>query len=360
MENEIVKAMNVWTSHTLFLNGKLLTPVNLEEQCRIETNALAMQVLGFYREWIGENDEISLQTSGSTGKPKKMQVLKQSMIESAFATGQFLRLGKGMKALLCLSPDYIAGKMMIVRAMVISMDLITTDVSANPVEKLETPVGFSAMVPLQVNQILKQSPDKFHLIKILIIGGSAIEQKLENDLQNIETQCYHTYGMTETLSHVALRPINGIKRSDWFTPFENIHVSLDQRACLVITAPFVQKDPVITNDIAEIDEGNRFKIHGRNDHVIVSAGRKIHPEEVENKIRHLFNKPFIISTLKDEKAGETVVLYCEEKFGIKALYQLWKQLSEALDSHEIPRQIIHIERIPFLESGKIDRKGIII
>lgn len=351
--------MNVWTSHTLLLNGKLLTAVNLEEQCRIETNALAMKVQEFYREWITEYDELSLQTSGSTGKPKKMLVSKQSMIESAFATGRTLRLDKGMKALLCLSPDYIAGKMMIVRAMVLCMDLITTDISANPVEKLEIPIDFSAMVPLQVNQILQQSPDKFHFIKILIIGGSSIGQKLENDLQNIVTQCYHTYGMTETLSHIALRPINGTNRSDWFTPFENINISLDQRACLVITAPFVQKDPINTNDIAEIDEGNRFKIHGRNDHVIVSAGRKIHPEEVENKIRHLFNKPFIINALKDEKAGETVVLYCEENPGIKALYQLWRQLSEALDSHEIPRQIIHIERIPFLESGKIDRKGII-
>jgi O-succinylbenzoic acid--CoA ligase len=358
MGKENIKTMNAWNSCTLLLNGKFISPGTLDEQLIIETDVLAVKVLEFYREWIGEGEEILLQTSGSTGKPKKLLVLKQSLIESAFATVHFFGLAKAMKALLCLSPDFIAGKMMIVRAMVSEMNLITTDVSANPVENLETVIDFTAMVPLQVNQILKQSPEKFHFLKTVIIGGSAMDVKLENDLQNIESQCFHTYGMTETLSHIALRPINGITKSDWFTPFDNIGISNDKRGCLIIAAPFIQKEPIVTNDMAEIDENGNFKIQGRIDNVIVSAGRKIHPEEVEQKIRHLFNKPFIISALKDERAGETVVLFCEENPGIKALYQLWRELSETMETYEIPRQIIHIERIHFLESGKVDRKRV--
>jgi len=351
--------MKTWTTHSLMLNGKLLNPHSLITLIANESDTLVIKVLEFYKEWIHENERLNLQTSGSTGKPKTISVSKHSMIESALATIQYFGLGKGMKALLCLSPDFIAGKMMIVRAMVSSMDLITKDVSANPVQNLDTNIGFAAMVPLQVNQILKQSPEKFRFINTLIIGGSAIDPVLEKALQTIDTPCFHTYGMTETLSHIALRPINGIKKTNWFTPLKNIHVSLDQRECLEIHVPYLQDNPIITNDIAEIDTYGNFKILGRIDHVIVSAGRKIQPEEVERKIMHLFNKPFIVSSVKDEAAGDMCVLLCEENPEIKALYQLWKQLSEVLEPHEIPRQIIHIEKIPLLESGKIDRKGII-
>ncbi len=351
--------MKTWTSHSLMLNGKQLNPLRLTTLIANESDSLVINVLEFFKEWIREEEWLYQQTSGSTGKPKTIPVSKKSMIESALATIHYFGLGKGLKALLCLSPDFIAGKMMIVRAMVSNMDLITKDVSANPIQNLDNYIGFAAMVPLQVNQILKQSPDKFRFIKTLIIGGSAIDPVLEKALQTIDTQCFHTYGMTETLSHIALRPINGINKTNWFTPLENIHISLDQRDCLVIQVPYIQDNPLLTNDLAEIDQYGNFKMLGRIDHVIVSAGRKIQPEEVERKIMHLFNKPFIISSVKDETAGEKIVLFCEQKHEIKALYQLWKQLSELLEPHQIPRQIIHLEKIPLLESGKTDRKGII-
>lgn len=348
--------MKSWVSHTLSLNGVLHHPEIQGAKINIESDILIQKAIGFYNEWTAESDLISLQTSGTTGPPKTILVSKQAMIESAFTTIRHLGLKAGMKALSCLSPDFIAGKMMIVRAMVSGLDLITTDVSANPVEKLAQPIDFTAMVPLQVNHILTQSPGKFKLIEKLIIGGSAIDSSLEEALQGIETKCYHTYGMTETLSHIALRPINGSGRTDWFTPFENINISLDKRGCLTILAPFIQENPIITNDLAIINNDGKFKIIGRIDDVIVSAGRKIHPEIVERKIKHLFNKAFIISSLKNESAGEIIVLYCEEDHGIKSLYQLWNQLSEVLDTHEMPRQIIPVNRIPFLANGKADRK----
>ncbi|NOU46530.1 MAG: AMP-binding protein [Bacteroidales bacterium] len=349
--------MKSWVSHTLIVNGISHHP---EKQCadvNSGSDLLVRQVIQFYNEWINDSDLISLQTSGTTGPPKTILVSKQAMMESAIATIKHLGLKCGMKALLCLSPDFIAGKMMIVRAMVSGMNLITTDVSANPVENLAQPIDFTALVPLQVSHILKQSPEKFKIIDQLIIGGSAIDSSLEEALQGIETKCFHTYGMTETLSHIALRPINGIDRTDWFTPFENIELSLDNRGCLTILAPFIQQTPILTNDLAILDE-RKFKIIGRIDDVIVSAGRKIHPEIVERKIRHLFNKAFIISSLKNESAGEIIVLYCEENHGIKSLYQLWNQLLVVLEAHEMPRQIIPVKQIPYLANGKLDRKAI--
>jgi len=353
--------MKPWTSHTLLLNGNLLRPENRDEyHAKFQSvfDPLMMLVWAFYEEWTSENEQLGLQTSGSTGKPKTILVSKQSMMASAYATNQYFGLSHGMKALLCLSPQYIAGKMMLVRAMLSGMDLVTSDVSANPIEKLAKKIDFAAMVPLQVNMILNLTPEKMNAIRILIIGGSALESHIEMKLQTVVTQCFHTYGMTETLSHIAMRPINGRERTTWFTPFENIQISLDQRACLTIMAPFVHNMPIITNDMAVIDAYGRFKILGRIDNIIVSAGMKIQPEEVERKIRHLFNKPFIISSMANDMAGENVMLYTEETLEIKALYTLWKRLSECLEQYEMPRQIEYVERIPFLKSGKMDRKRV--
>ncbi len=351
--------MNSWQSHIIRMNGKRFSIENQEEMSELincESDELVKQVLLFFKEWISEQNSIRLKTSGTTGKPKTISVSKQSMIESAKMTAKALGLRQGMKALLCLSSDFVAGKMMIVRAMQLEMELITTNVSANPIENLNQKIDFAAMVPLQLSKILQQTPKKLSLIKKLIIGGSAIDSQLEEALQSIESQCFHTYGMTETLSHIALRKLNGEDRTDWFTPLGGIQISLDDRACLCILAPFVQETLIITNDLAEIDLKGRFKILGRTDDVIVSAGKKIHPEDVERKIKHLFHKHFIISSVKDDYSSESVVLYVEEKFGIKALFNLWENLIQSLEPHEIPRKIIQIEQIPFLESGKLDRK----
>ncbi|MBW6497827.1 MAG: AMP-binding protein, partial [Bacteroidales bacterium] len=172
-------------------------------------NALNEKLFAFLQEWLNKDPRITLKTSGSTGTPKLMRIEKLRMLRSAQMTGQFFSLKPGMKALLCLSPEFIAGKMMVVRAMELGLDLITTNLEANPLNGLNQTVDFAAMVPLQVAHALRQQPEKFDLVKTLIIGGAALPIGIEDDLQNVPTACWHTYAMTETLSHVALRPVNG-------------------------------------------------------------------------------------------------------------------------------------------------------
>lgn len=348
--------MKDFQKHKLVLNGRVFSAEDVEKQIFID-DPMAEMAMAFYLEWINEDDSVEVKTSGSTGNPKQMKVLKQNMINSALATIRFLGLEKGMKALLCLSPEFIAGKMMLVRAMLAEMEIVTGSGGKNPLENIDSNIDFAAMVPLQMHAILEQNPEKLSLIRTLIIGGSSMDASLEAALQLQPTRCFHSYGMTETLSHIALRPVNGSDKSDWFTPFENIEIDLDERDCLRISAPMLNENTLTTNDIAEVDEQRRFKILGRTDDVIISAGRKIHPAVTERKLADLFKKPFIISSVSDPAAGEKVVLYCDESLSIRDTYQMWERLTERLSPYEMPRQIVSSAKILFLESGKIDRRS---
>ncbi|MEE4178549.1 MAG: AMP-binding protein [Bacteroides sp.] len=344
---------------SLTLNGRHYNAPALRELAGQETpfhDPLLEKLRGFLREWLDENTQITLKTSGSTGPPKLISIEKARMIASARMTGDFFGLKPGMKALLCLSPDFIAGKMMIVRAMLLGLDLNTTNVEANPVKELDQSIHFTAMVPLQVASILQHNPHKFSLISSLIIGGGPLPPSLEAQLQGVNTRCWHTYAMTETLSHVALRPINGPLRNEWFSPMEGAKMSLDGRGCLVIDAPALAPEKVITNDLAELD-GKRFRILGRIDDVIISAGHKLHPALIEQKIGQVLSSPFFLAAEPHPEAGQSLVLYLEGNFKEKDTSALMDQLKALLEAHELPRKIRNIARFKYLESGKIDRLG---
>lgn len=344
---------------TLTLNGRQYDAAALREWAGQETpfpDPLLEKLRDFLREWLDEDSRITLKTSGSTGPPKLIRIEKARMIASARMTGDFFGLKPGMKALLCLSPDFIAGKMMIVRAMLLGLDLVTTNVEANPVKQLDHSIHFTAMVPLQVSTILQSNPGKFSLVRSLIIGGAPLPPGLEEQLQALSTRCWHTYAMTETLSHVALRAINGPGRSEWFKPMEGVSVALDARGCLVIDAPALAPGKIITNDLAEL-WGQQFRILGRIDDVIISAGHKLHPALLEQKIGRVVTTPFFLAAEPHPRAGQQLVLCIEGDFNEKDTSALMNQLKVILQTHELPRKILSIPRFKYLESGKIDRRG---
>jgi len=316
---------------------------------------LKEKLFSFLQEWLNENVQITLKTSGSTGPPKLMRIEKQRMLKSARMTGQFFCLKPGMKALLCLSPEFIAGKMMVIRAMELGLDLVTTSLDANPLENLNQTVDFAAMVPLQVAHVLKHQPEKFDFIKTLIIGGGAVPAGIEEDLQKIFTACWHTYAMTETLSHVALRPINGPQKSEWFTPMQGVEVSLDHRSCLVVNASAVAEGLVVTNDLVEMT-GQQFRVLGRIDDVVISAGHKLHPAQIEQKLSKLIHTPFFLAGEDHPEAGQILVLYLEGKFSNQETNDLCFQVEALLEVQEVPRKIVSIPEFRYLDSGKIDRR----
>ena len=307
----------------------------------------------FLEEWNNGLPYVEVKTSGSTGVPKRMRVEKCRMMNSARITCDFLGLKAGDNALLCMSTDYIAGKMMVVRAIERGLQLITVEPSGHPLvgqKGLVPSIDFAAMVPLQVYNSLQVPEERERLrnIRHLIIGGGAIDEGLQAALKDFPNAVWSTYGMTETLSHIALRRLNGVGATDWYTPFEGVTLSQTEDGCLVIDAPAVHDGKLITNDIAELRADGSFRILGRKDNVICSGGIKIQMEEVERLLRPHLTIPYIITRAKDERLGEMVVLLMEggNVDEVKAVCE------KVLPRYWQPRRFILLDHLPLTETGK--------
>ena len=308
-----------------------------------------MDLQQFLTEWHNDSPTLLVHTSGSTGKPKPMWVEKRRMEASARTTCDFLGLRSGDTALLCMPLDYIAGKMMVVRSLVRHLRLIAVEPSGEPLATVKETIDFAAMVPMQVWNALRVPEQRERLMGIrhLIIGGGAIDDSLAAELRAFPNAVWSTYGMTETLSHIALRRLSGPSATDWYTPFEGVRLSRTNDGCLVIDAPALHDGPLTTNDIAELASDGRFKILGRKDNVICSGGLKIQAEEVERLLHSHLRVPYVITKRKDEKFGEVVVLLTE---GDTAEAQLICQ--RVLPKYWQPRAYFHVDQIPLTPTGK--------
>lgn len=310
-----------------------------------------MGVEEFLNEWNSPSERVLVHTSGSTGKPKPMWVEKSRMRASALTTCGFLGLKQGDTALLCMSLDYIAGKMMVVRSVVYGLKLISVKPSGHPLATLKEAPCFAAMVPMQVYNSLRvpRECELLRQIKHLIIGGGAIDEYLENELKSFPNSVWSTYGMTETLSHIALRRLNGPDASLYYTPFSGVDVSLSDDNCLVIKAPAICSDTLEANDIAMIDkDGRRFRILGRKDNIICSGGIKIQIEEVESLLRPHLTSPYMLTKCPDAKFGEAAVLLIESS----NLETIASICHDVLPAYWQPRHYITISHIPLTETEK--------
>ena len=318
---------------------------------------MAMSLDEFLEEWNNPSPYVHVQTSGSTGAPKPMLVEKQRMLNSARITCDFLGLREGDTALLCMSLDYIAGKMMVVRSIERGLKLTTVAPSGHPLSTPHSPLDFAAMVPMQVYNSLQVPEEKERLMQIrhLIIGGGAIDDALAAALRTFPNHVWSTYGMTETLSHIALRRLNGPEASEWYTPFPSVKVSLNEDHCLVIDAPLVCPSRLVTNDIAELSSGTvpsmKFRILGRKDNVICSGGIKIQIETLERQLRPHLQAPFLITKRPDAKFGEVVVLLTEG-----TVPEAKEVCLRILPKYHQPRVYLHVDQIPLTATGKPARQ----
>ena len=228
----------------------------------------------FLKDWFSISHFIEVQTSGSTGTPKTIFLKKEFVINSAKATGTFLKLEKNTSALLCLPVQYIAGKLMVVRALTLGWHLDFFEPSSNPLKNVNKQYDFSAMTPMQ----LENSLSKINLIKKLIVGGGAVSNQLKEKLKNISTKVFATYGMTETITHIALKQLNHLEvQPNFYTLLPNVTIYKDQKNCLVINAPKISESIIFTNDVVDLVATNQFEWLGRFDNVINSGGIKLHP-----------------------------------------------------------------------------------
>lgn len=312
-----------------------------------------VEVATFLEEWFNGNERLMVKTSGSTGTPKPMMVEKQKMMNSACMTLEFLRLQPNDRALLAMPVQYIAGKMMVVRALVGGLHLFTRQPSAHPLATFSQPLDFLALTPMQVYSSLTEPTEKERLqsVRQLIIGGGAVDTTLQKQLGNFPYEVWSTYGMTETLSHIALRRLNGDTAGEWYEPFRGVMLSTSDEGTLIIDAPHVHEGQLLTNDRVEWNEKGHFKIIGRKDNIINSGGIKIQIEEVEKWIAQRYNKPFTITSVPHPKWGEMVVMLITDEENKEQLESVLKSSGD----YRLPKMIFKVDALPTTETGKPDR-----
>ena len=305
----------------------------------------------FTEEWNDSTkDVVALQTSGSTGKPKVMQATKSAMRASAQRSLETLHITPGSTTLLCLPLQYIAGKMMVVRALIGDLRLITAAPSLHPYEHLSVAPQFVALTPLQAAASLEVAKEKALLeaTDCIILGGGSVSHTLEDNLQSCRGRVYSTYGMTETFSHIALRLLNGNGRTDWYAPLRGVKVSLNTNGCLVVSDSVTNKSLLNTNDIAEINNLGQFRILGRRDNVVCSGGIKLHLEKIEARLQ-AEKYGILLTSIPDPALGEALV--CLYSSDVEEAF-LREHCAKSLAKYEQPRYYLRVKAIPLTETGK--------
>lgn len=323
----------------------------------------AQAAFSFCKAWLSGEDTFSQKTSGSTGNPKLLSIHRNQMISSAEATGSFFKSAPDWNLLCCLNPAYIAGKMMLVRAMVWNCDITLVAPRSNPFLEsvFTTEIDFAAMVPLQVESILDNpsTSNSLKSIKNLIIGGASTSEKVKGQLIVNKINAFQTFGMTETASHIALARITEQELIYQALPGVLIGVNADQ--LLWVRSPMSGRDTIQTNDEVELISENKFRWLGRADFVINSGGVKLHPELIEQKaeilIHHYFPEiSFFFYSLPDVSLGQKVVLLLEIEFpDVKRAEDLKDKLRSRLDRFEVPKEIIFKKEFHRTSNGKLDR-----
>ncbi len=348
----------------LNLNGKIFSLSELAEvNPENGVTAFEKSTLAFCREWLGGEHEFSLYTSGSTGTPKKIILNRSQMEASARLTIDALHLKSETNSLVCLDTQYIAGKMMLVRSLINSMNIIAVEPEANPLSKLKNRIDFAAFVPYQVEKILNESKSKLDEIECAIVGGAAVSAALHEKMKHTSCKMFATYGMTETISHIALQKLNGEDAADVFNAQPGMLINVDNRGCLTIKADYLGIDPVITNDLVELLSPSTFKWLGRFDNVINTGGVKVSPENVEKIFEKLFHKHgikhrFFVGSKPNQKLGQQVILVIEATtLPDNQQQELIKEASLLLGKYELPKAILFVS--PFIETatGKINRSA---
>lgn len=326
------------------------------------SNEISLEISHFLKNWFSENPSIDVNTSGSTGAPKTITIKKDFFINSALSTGEFLDLKEGTTTLMCLPPNYIAGKMMLVRALVLGWHLEVVSPKANPLENSDKTYDFTAMVPLQ----LENSLEKIAQIKKVIVGGGVVSPQLQEKLQGVQSVVFATYGMTETVTHIAFKKLNhfsasaGVKSmSSFYQLLPNVKVYKDTRNCLVIDAPRVSQEIIFTNDVVELISDRLFEWLGRFDNVINSGGIKLHPEKIEEKLSKIIAQRFFVAGIPDTLLGYKLILIVElESNNVSNFKQLFseniKNLS-TLSKYEIPKDVRFLKAFVDTETKKIQR-----
>ncbi|MGV3629753.1 MAG: AMP-binding protein [Bacteroidota bacterium] len=326
------------------------------ESCKLTfgsmDSGLRLKVLSFLEEWNSPAPAFSAKTSGSTGIPKTVELEKKYAFQSVLASSSFFHFDAMQTMGLCLSPDTIGGKMQILRALAFDLELLIFENERNPLKKLSQQLDFVTLVPLQLQTILDETPEKLALCRKVLIGGARVPLQLAEKLREMKTEYFESYGMTETYSHVALKRLNS--GNTFFEAVDNVTFST-QNGNLVIHAPLLGIDSLQTNDSAELLDAHRFNLLGRSDFAINSGGYKFHPELLEQKLEGRIPVAYFIIGEADPVFGECVTLYLEMDYNAEIEYRVENILDAVFERYERPKKMYFLPEFIKTESGKINR-----
>jgi len=343
----------------LHLNNKKISYKEIKTGFIVGDTPFEQSTLAFCRQWLNGQASFSLKTSGSTGKPKTIEVTRKQMIISAQQTIKYFNLEPVDTALVCLNTAYIAGIMMLVRALEAGAKIIAVEPSSNPLKNINDQIDLLAIVPMQLQSILADPYAKSSLEKCrsTIVGGAKVSYELQEILSGSTAKVYATFGMTETLTHFALKELNPTT-DDYYTVLDDVTIGQDSRGCLTITGPVTGQKEIVTNDLVEIFSTKKFRWLGRIDNVINSGGIKLQIEEIERNIEKMFYElnldgRFFVAAKPDQVLGEKVVLVIESNEEISQINQLdW---SKYFSQYQEPKEVLYCQRFQETPTGKINR-----
>ncbi len=357
--------------------------------------------LSYCQLWLSGAQEFVVHTSGSTGAPKPITLRREQMQASAHATGQALGLAAGMRSLVCLPVRYIAGQMMLVRGLELDLAMTLVEPASDPLTSLpaDAAFDFTAVVPLQLQALLDGPADyreRFDRMKAVLVGGAPVSAALEQQAQALAAPVYHTYGMTETATHIALRRLNGPDASRFFQPLPGVEIDTDDRGCLRVKGPMTLDHWLQTNDLVELARAKlptplplrgasrppatcnlppatchlpscTFRWLGRWDNVINSGGVKVQVEGVEAAVERawlalgLAERRFFVTGVPDERLGEAVTLVIEgAPLTTEVEEVLLADISTRLDRFQRPRRAVYRTQLVETATGKIDRQASLV
>ena len=358
--------MSSYAFDFITLNHRMVRTADIRAGNATACSEFEQDTIDFIKQWLSHATEFRLHTSGSTGQPKQISIHRRQMESSAIATIEAFGLKPHTQALVCLPTKYIAGKMMLVRAMVNQMPIVALEPSSNPLEHVPdpTPIHLTAMVPLQIQTIIDSGfASRLNHIPTVLIGGAAIPSRLKEKMKkHLHTRVIATYGMTETISHVAYQDVLTSEEDGEYTVLPGIRIDIDSRGCLVIRANYLDQ-PVITNDLCTKIDDKTFRWLGRIDHVINTGGVKVIPEIVESAVEKAFTKlhieqRFFAGGVNDEKLGQAVQLFIEGKaLSDQTKDKLKHELTKYLTEYQLPKKIIYVEKFPETPTGKVNKSA---
>ncbi|HLF35740.1 MAG TPA: AMP-binding protein [Cyclobacteriaceae bacterium] len=319
--------------------------------------------IGLIKNWYGKEEFFSLQSSGSTGSPKTFKASRRMLEASAGLTLKTLQLTQGMNAVLCLDTKYTAGIMMLIRGLIGNQNIYAVNPSADPFSALpeELVIDFIAIVPAQLGSIGKNnSIRRFTDRSNILVGGAPLPAELERRMQSFPGIYFQTFGMAETLSHIALKKLNGKGKSNVYETIGDITVSIAPDGCLAVKAPHLSEDKIITRDIVQLIDDRHFVWKGRADNMINSGGIKIQLEELETEIEKILDSTgihvnFFITSVPDDILGEKVIMLIEDPGDLYPGEVVIKTLKEKLKKYHLPRDIYRFRDFRYTENGKLDR-----